>query len=39
MRDRGHFDIRPHQEMWDNFARLMTGSIISAATVLVLLAI
>jgi len=39
MSDQEHMDIRPQQEMWVHFTRLMTWGIVSTVVILGLMAI
>ena len=39
MSDQGHMDVRPHQDMWKNFTRLMTWSVAISVIILVLMAV
>lgn len=39
MSENGQIDIRPHQEMWETFTQLLTGTVVAVAAVLILMAI
>jgi len=38
MSDHGNMDVRTHQEMWSNFTKLTTWSIVVAVVILSLMA-
>ncbi len=39
MSDNGQIDIKPHQEMWETFTQLLTGTVVVVLSALILMAI
>lgn len=39
MNESGQIDIQPHQEMWETFTQLVTGTVVAVLSVLILMAI